>query len=84
MAYSGNSLSGGLWALVAILALGFCTNAAQAAPKVVSFGGNTLQQLRSGSDGVDRFTEYGRRDSDLSETLTVRSLEDPVPFRTKM
>ena len=71
MAFTGRNMSGGFRASIATLALGLCANAAQAAPNVVSFGGNTLQQLRSGSDGVDRFTEYGRRDPSLSETLTV-------------
>lgn len=84
MALTGRKMSGGFRALIASLALGLGANAAQAAPNAVSFGGNTLQQLRSGSEGLDRFTEYGRRDPNLSETLMVRSLEDRVPFRTKM
>jgi hypothetical protein len=71
-------------ALMAAFMLSFGACAAQAAPNAVTFDGNTLQQLRSGSTGVDRFAEYGRRGDKLSETLTVRTLGDRAPFKTQM
>jgi hypothetical protein len=68
-----------------MIALALCVagSTAQAAAGVVSFGGNSLQQLRHGT-GTDRFAEYGRRADQLSETLTVRLLADRAPFKAQV
>src|SRR6266508_3884538 len=44
--------------------------ASSAAPLSLDFGGSTLQRLRSGNAGSDRFTEYGRKSDRVAETLT--------------
>lgn len=66
------------------LALYVAGNTALAAAPAVSFDGNSLQQLRHGATGTDRFAEYGRRADQLSETLTVRLLADRAPFKAQV
>ena len=66
---------GGLF-VAAVLAL--TCGASNAAPMSLEFGGSTLQRLRSGNAGSDRFTEYGRKNDGVAKTLTVRVISDDL------
>jgi hypothetical protein len=64
--------------IAAVLALTCGTSTA--APLSLDFAGSTLQWMRSGNAGSDRFTEYGRKNDGVAETLTVRTISDTAPF----
>ena len=68
--------------IAAVLAL--ACSAANAAPLSLDFAGNTLQRLRAGNAGNDRFTEYGRKSDGVAETLTVRVVSDTTPFEAQV
>jgi hypothetical protein len=53
--------------------LALTAGASVAAPASLDFGGSTLQRLRSGNAGSDRFTEYGRKNDGVAETPTAAS-----------
>src|SRR5437879_10468471 len=55
-----------------------------AAPASLDFAGSTLQRLRSGNAGSDRFTEYGRKNDGVAETLTVRVISEATPFEAQV
>jgi hypothetical protein len=65
-------------------ALALACSAANAAPLSLDFAGSTLQRLRAGNAGSDRFTEYGRKDDRVAETLTVRVVSDTSPFEAQV
>jgi hypothetical protein len=50
----------------------------------LEFGGSTLQRLRSGNAGSDRFTEYGRKNDGVAKTLTVRVISESTPFEAQV
>ena len=68
--------------VAAVLAL--TSGVANAAPLSLDFAGSTLQRLRTGNAGSDRFTEYGRRNDGIAETLTVRAISDATPFEAQV
>ncbi|CAN7588796.1 hypothetical protein LJR220_005394 [Bradyrhizobium sp. LjRoot220] len=68
--------------VAAVLAL--TCGVSNAAPLSLDFAGNTLQRLRAGNAGSDRFIEYGRKNDGVAETLTVRAISDPAPFETQV
>src|SRR5689334_8615314 len=68
--------------IAAVLAL--ASGAANAAPLSLDFAGSTLQRLRTGNAGSDRFTEYGRKSDGVVETFTVRVVSDPMPFEAQV
>lgn len=72
---------GGLF-VAAVLAL--TCGASNAAPMSLEFGGSTLQRLRSGNAGSDRFTEYGRKNDGVAKTLTVRVISESTPFEAQV
>lgn len=68
--------------MVAVLAL--VNGASMAALASVDFDGNTLQRLRLGNAGNDRFGEYGRKRDGVAETLTVRLISEPASFEAQV
>jgi hypothetical protein len=68
--------------IAAVLAL--TCGASNAAPLSLDFAGSTLQRLRAGNAGSDRFTEYGRKNDGVGETLTVRVVSDTTPFEAQV
>jgi len=68
--------------IAAVLAL--TCGASNAAPLSLDFAGSTLQRLREGNAGSDRFTEYGRKNDGVAETLTVRVVSDTTPFEAQV
>jgi hypothetical protein len=68
--------------VAAVLALTCGTS--NAAPLSLDFAGSTLQRLRAGNAGSDRFTEYGRKNDGVAETLTVRTISDSTPFEAQV
>src|SRR5437588_11338067 len=54
-----------------------------AAPASLDFAGSTLQRLRSGNAGSDRFIEYGRKNDGVAETLTARVISEATPFEAQ-
>jgi hypothetical protein len=68
--------------IAAVLTL--TAGASIAAPSSLDFAGSTLQRMRSGNAGSDRFTEYGRKNDGVAETLTVRMISDASPFEAQV
>ena len=65
-------------------ALALTAGSAIAAPTSLDFGGSTLQRLRTGNTGSDRFTEYGRKNDGVTETLTVRMISEATAFEAQV
>ena len=70
--------------LVIAATLAFTAGVSVAAPTSLDFGGNTLQRLRAGNTSSDRFTEYGRKNDGVAETLTVRMISQATPFEAQV
>jgi hypothetical protein len=64
--------------------LALTASASIAAPTSLDFGGSTLQRLRAGNTGSDRFTEYGSKNDGVPETLTVRIISEATPFEAQV
>ena len=76
--------SGPLRGMLVATALALTCAASSAAPLSLDFAGNTLQRVRAGHAGNDRFTEYGRKSDGIAETLTVRAVSDTTPFEAQV
>jgi hypothetical protein len=65
-------------------ALTLTCGASIAAPTSLDFGGSTLQRLRASNTSSGRFTEYGRKNDEVAETLTVRMIAEATPFEVQV
>ena len=74
----------GLFIAATLATLALTAGASVAAPASLDFGGSTLQRLRAGNAGSDRFTEYGRKNDGFAETLTVRMISEATPFEAQV